>query len=52
MIHLLDGDFLDVRGALLEQDAVAAVRTADAAVGIQFDVALAARTLVAHICML
>ena len=45
---LFDRDFLDVRRALLQQDAVAAVRTADAAVLVQFDVSLAPGTRVAH----
>ncbi len=45
---LLDGDFFDVGRPLFQQDAVPAVRTADATELVQFDIALAPGTLVAH----
>ena len=45
---LLDVDFLDVTRAFLQEDAVSAIRTPDATVLVEFDVALTPRTLVRH----
>src|SRR5699024_1205596 len=45
---LFDVDRLHVAGALFQQDAMAAVRTPHAAIFVEFDVAFAPRTLVAH----
>lgn len=48
---LVNVDLFYIAATLFEEDAVPAVRTAHAAVFIEFDVALATRALVSHRCL-
>jgi hypothetical protein len=45
---LLDVDLFHIAATLFEKDTVSAVRTANATVCVEFDVALATRALVSH----